>query len=456
MKKNFKYIDALKDDFDQNLNLQTMKKATILMLLVFWIMANDDIYSQPREDFIKVIVAPDHPDWLYKTGEKVVFRITVLKDGNPVRDAEISYEIRPEMMEPVDKGTIRLKKDFMEVNGGTMKKPGFLRCWATVTYEGKDYRGYGTAGFDPEGIKPTTEEPGDFMSFWNQAKADLAEIPLDARLTLLPERCTEKVNVYHVSMKNYPGDARVYGILCMPKAEGSYPALLRVPGAGIRPYNGNIETAEQGAITLEIGIHGIPVTMDQEIYENLRFGALSQYWVLDLDDRDDYYFKRVYLGCVRAIDFIFSLPAFDGKSLAVAGGSQGGALSIVTAGLDERVQWITPYYPALSDLAGYLEGRAGGWPHMFRKADPQDPVTKAEIETSKYYDVVNFARHVQAEGYYSWGFNDNVCPPTSMYSAYNVISAPKQVFVVPETGHWTYPEQHEKTNAWLYEKMGLK
>jgi cephalosporin-C deacetylase-like acetyl esterase len=318
------------------------------------------------------------------------------------------------------------------------------------------YSGYGTAGFDPEMIKPTTSEPVDFTQFWMEAKKELAGIPMDVRMTLLPERCTEKVEVYHVNFQNFPENARVYGILCVPKDEGKYPAVLRVPGAGIRPYFGDVYTAEKGAITLQIGIHGIPVIMEDHVYDDLRYGALRNYNTINLEDKNNYYYKRVYLGCVRAIDFIFSLDKFDGFSLAVAGGSQGGALSIVTAGLDDRVQWIVPYYPALCDLTGYLYGRAGGWPHMFKNSNPEDPVVMEEIETSKYYDVVNFARYVQAEGYYSWGFNDNVCPPTSMYAAYNLIDVEKHLFLAPETGHWTYPEQHEVTDAWLYEKLGLE
>lgn len=214
-----------------------------------------------------------------------------------------------------------------------------------------------------------------------------------------------------------------------------------------------MRTAEKGIITFEIGIHGVPVAMEQSVFDNLIRGAVSEYWFYNLDDRDRYYYKRVYLGCVRAVDFIFSLPQFDAEKLAVAGGSQGGALSIITAALDSRVKWIVPIYPALCDLTGYLHGRAGGWPHMFDKANAAFNAKKDKIETSKYYDVVNFARLVQAPGYYSWGFNDTVCPPTSMYAAYNIITAPKKLLVVPDTGHWTYPEQHEKTEAWLVEQL---
>ncbi len=432
-----------------------MKNLSRYFLFWSFILIGTFAYSQPREQFIKVIVAPDHADWTYKIGEKVNFKITVLKDGNPLDNSLIEYEIKPEKMKAIKTGEIILNDDFVSIEGGTMNNPGFLRCWATVEYDGKEYSGYATAGFDPYLIQPTTREPDDFTKFWIDAKNELATLPLDSKMTLLPERCTEKVNVYQVNIQNYPENARLYGILCVPKAKGKYPAVLKVPGAGIRPYYGDVKTSERGVITLEIGIHGIPVTMAPGVYENLRYGALKNYYTYDLDDRDDYYYKRVYLGCVRAIDFIFSLDQFDGENLAVRGGSQGGALSIVTAGLDERVKWIVPYYPALSDLTGYIYGRAGGWPHMFSNVNTKDPVAIKELETSAYYDVVNFARYVQAEGYYSWGFNDNVCPPTSMFSAYNVIGAQKKLFVAPETGHWAYPEQYEKSNAWLYQKLGI-
>jgi cephalosporin-C deacetylase-like acetyl esterase len=235
----------------------------------------------------------------------------------------------------------------------------------------------------------------------------------------------------------------------MPKKEGKYPALLQVPGAGIRPYNGDIATAEKGVITLQIGIHGIPVTMEKEVYDNLSAGALNGYPTFNLDNRDLYYYKRVYLGCVRAVDFLHSLPQFNGTSLGVSGGSQGGALSIITAALDNRVKYLVAYYPALSDMTGYLHGRAGGWPHMFAPNNQPLHNKKDKVETIAYYDVVNFARQVKVPGYYSWGFNDEVCPPTSLYAVYNVITAPKELLVVPETGHWTFPEQNEKTDQWM-------
>ncbi len=422
----------------------------VLMLLLLAPTAQ----SQLQQTWIKVHVATENSDWTYSCGERVKFKVSVTKNSIPIEQIAISYEVGPEKMEATKKGNEVLKNGTMVINGGSLSEPGFLRCTVTAEYEGKKYTGMATAGFEPEQIKPTAELPEDFVSFWQEAKAEAAKIPMNPIMKLLPERCTEKVDVYEINIQNFRPGSRLYGILSVPKGEGKYPAILLVPGAGIRPYAGDVYRAERGIITLQIGIHGIPVTLDQSVYTTLGNGALYNYSRFNLDDKDSYYYKRVYLGCVRAIDFLFSLPQFDGVNLAVSGGSQGGALSIVTAALDDRIKGLVSFYPALCDLTGYLHNRAGGWPHMFNGTDPNDPKIKKQVETSSYYDVVNFARFVKVPGFYSWGYNDLTCPPTSFYSAYNVITAPKELSLFLETGHWTYPEQWEQAYEFLYRLLG--
>ncbi len=421
-----------------------------LLLISFF-----NLNAQPSEQFIKVVVAPNHTNWVYKQGESVKFTISVLQNGNLLKNTIVTYELGPEKLPAAKKDSLMVVSGTLTVESAGMKAPGFLRLIAYAYVNGKQYRGLATAGFEPTKISPAVLLPRDFVSFWNNAKHELAQIPMDARMTLLPERCTEKVNVYQVNIQNY-GNSRLYGILCVPKAPGKYPAILRVPGAGVRAYNGDISTAEKGFITLEIGIHGIPVTMEPSVYTSLGQGALSNYWNYNMDNRDRFYYKRVYLGCVRANDFIDSLPQYDGTHLGVTGGSQGGALSIVTAALDTRVKNLAAFYPALCDVTGYLFGRAGGWPHYFDPNNLPYNNTKEKISTIAYYDVVNFSRQLKVPGYYSWGFNDEVCPPTSTYAAYNQIKAPKQLYLALETGHWSYKEQDEKLGVWLQEQLKTK
>jgi cephalosporin-C deacetylase len=399
----------------------------------------------PVEKMVKVAIAPDHTNWTYKPGELVKFIVQVTRNSEPLQNVRIRYEIGPEVMPPEKKDSLQLKDGSLIIEGGTLKEPGFLRCTVVADVDGYKYRGLATVGFSPELIKPTTEVPADFNQFWEKAISDVASLPLNPKLVLLPERCTEKVNVYQASIEYFKPGTRLFGILCVPKKRGKYPALLRVPGAGVRPYSGVIDLAEYGIITFEIGIHGIPVTMDESVYDLLRYNALEGYWFFNIDDRDKYYYKHVFIGCKRAVDFIFSLPEFDGTNIAVNGQSQGGGLSIITAALDSRVKYIAAYWPALCDLTGYLHNRAGGWPPL--------GTDKEKTETCKYFDAVNFARKLKIPGFYSWGYNDLSCPPTSMYSAFNVINAPKELFLVQETGHWTYPEQIDRGRQWLLEKL---
>ena len=74
----------------------------------------------------------------------------------------------------------------------------------------------------------------------------------------MPERCTKDVNVYEVSFQNIQSDYRTYGILSVPVKEGNYPALLRVPGAGVRPYSGDIYTVRVAADGRIIGYNYKP------------------------------------------------------------------------------------------------------------------------------------------------------------------------------------------------------
>lgn len=425
-----------------------MKKLfNTIVYLVFTVSLSAQL---PSERMVKVSVIPNSKDWNYAVNENAVFDVSVTQNGYPVENASIRYELSQDMMEPFESGLIESENGKFQIDGGTLKTAGFLRCRVFVQLGNEEYEGLATAGYAPGTIAPTTQLPDDFREFWNNAKAHNSQIPLDVRLKLLPEQCTEKTNVYEVSFQNFRYGSRIYGMLGVPKAPGKYPAILTVPGAGVRSYQANVWQADKGIITLDIGIHGIPVTMDVQIYDDLRHSALDGYWNYNWDNRDEMYYKRVYMGCVKAVDYIFSMPEFDGENLVVFGGSQGGALSIITASLDSRVKGVVSFYPAISDLNGYLHGRAGGWPHTFKyNADASD-VLEQKVKTVQYYDAVNFSRFLDVPVFYSFGYNDLICPPTTSYAVYNTIKSPTLLRILPETAHYSYPETWNEAWRWAF------
>lgn len=422
-----------------------MKRTCMFLLTLLLVVVAQ---AQIRGNNINVTVTPDHYDWNYKTGETAKFNVSVLRSGTPIANAKVVYEAGPEMY-PTVKKELTLKGGTATLEG-KMNKPGFYRVTVTYAEKGKTYTGICTAAFSPEKLTADVACPEDFDSFWSNTIAEARKVDLDPHRELLPERCTKDVNVYEVSFNNNAWGSRIYGILCVPVKPGKYPALLRVPGAGCRPYGGDVYVASQGAITLEIGIHGIPVTMKQEVYDRLHNGALNGYWEANLDDREKMPYKRIFTGAIRSIDYIASLPEWDGERLGVTGSSQGGMLSLVCAALDKRVTCFGAVHAAMCDHTASLKKQACGWPHYFYNVDNPNPV---KVKNSGYFDGINFAKRITCPGWFSFGYNDVVVPPTTMWETYNTVTAPKELSLYQQTGHFWYQEQWDEWVAWLLKEL---
>ncbi len=431
-----------------------------LILCLYWIMlvvfvTNAENYPY-RSDVLWVTV-PNHANWLYKTGEKASVEVQLYKYGIPQDEVMVSYEIGDDLMPADTKGSIVLKEGKGTITMGTMKKPGFRDCRMTVKLGNQVYKHHVKVGFSVDQIHPYTQMPSDFKEFWNKNKQELNSFPLTYTKELAKEYCTDKIDCYLVKLQINKQGQSVYGYLFYPKnaKKKNCPVVLCPPGAGIKTIKEPLRHkyyAEQGCIRLEMEIHGLNPTMTTEEFKEIStaFGNESNYLNINLDNKDNYYMKRVYMACVRAIDLLTSLPEWDGKNVIVQGGSQGGALAIVTAGLDERVTLCVANHPALSDMAGFKAERADGYPHFSRTPGMDTP---EKIKTMSYYDVVNFARLVKAHTYITWGFNDDVCPPTTSYAAYNVLTCPKEALITPINEHWTSEVTERGHLDWILEHL---
>ncbi|KDN53780.1 acetylxylan esterase [Flavobacterium seoulense] len=423
-------------------------------LLLVLLTANTNAQNTPAPlKLVQIILTANHADWNYKLNEEATITISVLKYGSPVENVTVEYQYGPEQLTPEKKGALQLQSGIGEINIGTAKVPGFRQLKVETKIDGYVYKNEINVGFAPFEIKPTVNLPKDFESFWQKAKAENAKIPMDAVVTHKPNLSTATVDVYLVRLQNYKLGNYFYGYLSKPKDNKKHPVLFNPPGAGVKKIVPITAYAEKGFISLTTEIHGIsPEMSDADL--NVAKEKLKDYWAINLDNKDNYYYKKVYLDGVRAIDFLTSLPEFDQKNVVVTGGSQGGALTIVAAGIDKRINYISSFYPALSDNSGYLHNRAGGWPAMF--SDKYQNNSPEKIKTMEYYDVVNFARNISVPGFYSTGYNDNTCPPTSTLSAFNSVKAPKEIVITPISAHWRFGETDDKSMKWLREKCGIE
>ncbi|WP_373729559.1 acetylxylan esterase, partial [Bacteroides heparinolyticus] len=387
-------------------------------------------------------------------GEEATVEVQFYKYGIPQNGVTVNYELGGDMMPSEIKGTIVLKNGKAVISMGTMSEPGFRDCRMTATVDGKTYKHHIKVGFSPEKIRPYTQIPADFGDFWNKNKAELAKVPLIYTKELVKEYCTDQMDCYLVRLQVNERGQAIYGYLFYPKhaKEASCPVVLCPPGAGIKTIKEPLRHkyyAEHGCIRFEIEIHGLNPKMPTEDFKDISNafnGKENGYLNNGLDNRDNYYMKRVYMACIRSIDLLVSLPEWDGRNVVVQGGSQGGALALVAAGLDPRVTACIANHPALSDMAGYMAGRAGGYPHFFRVAGMDTP---DKLNTMAYYDVVNFARSIKVPTRMTWGYNDDVCPPTTSYAVYNVLQCPKEALITPINEHWTSEDTEYGHLTWM-------
>ncbi len=396
----------------------------------------------------------DRPDWTYKVGERATVRVRFDVNPYPAEGIPIRYRLGPDMLEGPELAAV-VPQGGLSLPVPAPAQPGFVRAIVTAIVDGKTLQGTATAAFGPLDIRPVQAEPADFDAFWNDQRAQLAKVAPQWTLAAAPDLSTPAVEVSYLHYQNVGQGGkptRIYGVLAVPRAEGRYPALLHVPGAGVRGYKGAVKLAARGVITLQIGIHGIPVNLPDELYEQLRYGALESYNRFNLDDRESYYYRRVYLGALRGLDYLVRQPKWDGRTLVTQGGSQGGQLAIVTAALDPRVTATVASYPAYADVTGYLSGRAGGWPGLFRKeenGEVSDQPIAPKVKTTGYYDTVNFAKRLRAPVLFYAGYNDRVTPPTSTFAVYNVIPSPRRIVIQPEQVHLTSDAHLATQQAWI-------
>lgn len=437
------------------------KLKTIFLLLAFILAMNmsgvQNIKAENypyKSDYLWLTV-PDHADWLYQTGENAKVEVSFCKYGIP-RDGELKYSIGNDMLQPDKHGSVKLKNGRAVINMGTKKTPGFRDMKLSVSLDGKTYEHHIKVGFSVDKINPYTQEPQDFRSFWQKNVEELKQVPMSYTKELYKDYCTDKIDCYLVKLQIDKMGHSMYGFLFYPKnaQPGKHPVVLCPPGAGFKTIKDPMRNkyyAENGFVRFEVEIHGLDPRISSET-----FGEISRafndrnggYLANGLENKDIYYMKHVYVGLVRCIDFLTSLPEWDGKNVAVQGGSQGGALAIIAAGLDSRVTQCVANHPALSDMAGYAaKGGTGGYPHFCRQ--PQILSNKDCLNTLAYFDVVNFARYVKAPTYLTWGYNDVTCPPTTSYAVWNTLKCTKESLLTPINEHWTTTETNRGQMEWI-------
>jgi cephalosporin-C deacetylase len=153
-------------------------------------------------------------------------------------------------------------------------------------------------------------------------------------------------------------------------------------------------------------------------------------------DPATYYYRRVFTDAVRAVEAARTLDGVDPTRVAVTGGSQGGGISLAVAGLVPDLAAVMPDVPFLTDFPRaitFADSNPYGEIVRYLKAH-RDHVAQA-LTTLSYFDTATLARTARAPALFSVGLMDLICPPSTVYAAFNHYGGPKEMREYPFNDH---------------------
>jgi len=281
---------------------------------------------------------------------------------------------------------------------------------------------------------PLTKRP-DFDEFWAQTITEARAVPLRPERTPIASY-TPYADIDEIAYNGFD-ETRIYGWLIVPKMTGKakLPCVVAYHGFGGsrgEPHDW-MQFAMAGCAVLSVDcrMQG-GKTGNTAAYSN---GLVQNVTSLGILDKNEYYFRAVYMDCLKAIDFAESCAEVDADRIILFGGSQGGALGMAVACLDSRPKLTIVNVPSNSNLTARVEGEHGTFSAVADYLRRYPDKRETAYETLSYFDTMNMADKITCPVYVSVGMQDNVCPPEMYFASYNRIMSEKNVEIYPFNGH---------------------
>lgn len=382
-----------------------------------------------------VVVSTTFPkkDRIFLSNDNLSFEISVKNNCSFRYNCDLSICVTNDF-----KDTIKLWNQSIKVNQTKTKlvKANFPKLDAgfytiSITSDNHEYAIDERVNFGvtPEKIISPLNQPNDLEHFWFRAKRELDAVVPQYHLIKIDTLCTNKRDVYLVQMRSLE-NVLIRGWYSIPKKSGKYPARLLLQGYSTNQQMNNPNNADSAAVFL-LNIRGHGNSKDNI---NPGFPGFLQF---NLKDREKYIYRGAFMDCVRAVDFLYSRAEVDTNFIVVEGGSQGGAMSIATAALDnQRIKLCIAAVPFLSDFRDYF--KIAFWPaNEFTEFvnNNSDFSWDKVFENLSYFDIKNLAPWVKCPVLMSVGLKDTTCPPHINFAAYNQLKSKKEYLVFPENGH---------------------
>lgn len=288
---------------------------------------------------------------------------------------------------------------------------------------------------------PTREEPADFDQFWELTLTQARQFPLSVQFTPV-DLGLKLVETYDVTFAGYNGQPIKGWFLLPRRREERLPCVVEFIGYGGGrgfPYDWLL-WSNAGYAHLVMDTRGQGSSWRSGDTPDVQPEGTSAHYpgfmTLGILDPHTYYYRRVFTDAVRAIEAVRGHPSVDPERIAVTGGSQGGGISLAAAGLASEVKVAMPDVPFLCHYRRATEiTDSNPYNEIVHYCKVHRDHLEVVFTTLSYFDGVNFAARSKARALFSVGLMDEVCPPSTVFAAYNHYAGDKQIRVYPYNNH---------------------
>lgn len=418
--------------------------------------------GQDEEGEIVVNIKPGKKDAIFSSDGTVSYKLNVKSTYKKAQDGKLTCIVMTDDSKPVTE----ISKDFRIGSNGTRnvkfkfkaKEPGFYQVKFAFNLSFYDDTIKKVFGINPQDIKPTLHRPADFDVFWQRTLDTLRRIPPQYKITEDKNQSTDEMKVYLVEMHSW-GNAIIKGWLTIPtKRTSRLPVRYRVPGYLVAMHP---SFTEDDFAVFQLNVRG-----NGNAKSAINTNGL-QYNLYNIQSREKYVYRAVYMDCMRGLDFIMSNAqqfGLDTGRVSLDGGSQGGALAVVVAALDHRIKCVTTEVPLYSDIRDAsritrLTPPKTNTPvyylNNYVKTHPSFPFERL-FRVWDYFDPMNFAQRVQCPVLMGIGLMDDLCPPSASFGMYNYLATEdKERWVSPDKGHEVDAIYYRFQYVWLREHLQL-
>ena len=342
--------------------------------------------------------------------------------------------------------------------------PGFYR--ANCIVNNKSARAF-NFGINPTAIVSAPDKQPDFDEYWAAAKEQLDSIDMNAQLTLLEKKSTDKRKIYLVELQSVPDGPEgepviVRGYYAEPQDGQKHPVIMHFYGYDSQnatswppcPGGNDSEFAEfffsiRGQMLNNRGANHRYPDGKEEDFVNI----YGDWFAYNFGVKDGYYYRSAFLDCVQAVRFMATRESSDMTQLFAEGSSQGGALSYAVAALsDYPFTAIAPCVAFLGDFPDYF--KIVTWPAETAKANKGSMTDEEMYAFLSYFDTKNLATRISAAVIACSGLQDVTCPShTNLAPFNNLPTEDKVMYYYPEMGHEIPAGWNKKIMDFFRERM---